>query len=210
MLLRIDDTDPARNVPGGEEAILDDLALARDRVGRGAGAPERPRSSATGRRPPGCPQRFEGVTLLRDGRHRDLPPRERRRRHRLRDHARDPRQRPPAERGAAPRARGRRSAAQPPEFIHYGLMLGPDGKKISKRAEGGSIASLREEGIPAEAVRAYLDELGAPEARRPPRPRADPLARGRRARRALPDEELAARVGVPVGGRAGAARRRTT
>ena len=25
MLLRIDDTDPARNVPGGEEAILDDL-----------------------------------------------------------------------------------------------------------------------------------------------------------------------------------------
>ena len=26
MLLRIDDTDPARNVPGGEEAILRDLA----------------------------------------------------------------------------------------------------------------------------------------------------------------------------------------
>jgi len=25
MLLRIDDTDPARNVPGGEEAILEDL-----------------------------------------------------------------------------------------------------------------------------------------------------------------------------------------
>src|SRR3954469_2804918 len=25
MLLRIDDTDPARNVPGGEEAIVDDL-----------------------------------------------------------------------------------------------------------------------------------------------------------------------------------------
>ena len=26
MLLRIDDTDPERNVPGGEEAILADLA----------------------------------------------------------------------------------------------------------------------------------------------------------------------------------------
>src|SRR5207244_2313893 len=26
LLLRIDDTDPARNVPGGEEAILEDLA----------------------------------------------------------------------------------------------------------------------------------------------------------------------------------------
>src|ERR1044071_7694327 len=26
MLLRIDDTDPARNLPGGEEAILEDLA----------------------------------------------------------------------------------------------------------------------------------------------------------------------------------------
>src|SRR6478672_10766544 len=25
MLLRIDDTDPARNVPGGEEAIVEDL-----------------------------------------------------------------------------------------------------------------------------------------------------------------------------------------
>ena len=25
LLLRIDDTDPARNIPGGEDAILDDL-----------------------------------------------------------------------------------------------------------------------------------------------------------------------------------------
>ena len=41
-------------------------------------------------------------------------------------------------------------------------MLGPDGKKLSKRAEGASIASLREAGIPPEAVRAYLEELGVP------------------------------------------------
>jgi glutamyl/glutaminyl-tRNA synthetase len=27
MLLRIDDTDPARNVPGGEQAIVEDLRI---------------------------------------------------------------------------------------------------------------------------------------------------------------------------------------
>src|SRR4029079_8703503 len=37
--------------------------------------------------------------------------------------------------------------AAPPEYIHHGLILGADGKKISKRAEGGSIAGLREDGI---------------------------------------------------------------
>jgi len=59
------------------------------------------------------------------------------------------------------------------------------------------VASLREAGIPAEAVRAYLEELGLP--------RHDvhyDLPRLRRlsveAVEAMPDEELAARVGVPV------------
>ena len=59
------------------------------------------------------------------------------------------------------------------------------------------MASLRDEGIPAEAVRAYLEELGLP--------RHDvhlDLARVRRLSTetlaALGDEELAARVGVPV------------
>ena len=59
------------------------------------------------------------------------------------------------------------------------------------------MASLREDGIPAEAVRAYLEELGLP--------RHDvhlDLARVRRLSTetlaALSDEELAARVGVPV------------
>jgi glutamyl-tRNA synthetase len=88
--------------------------------------------------------------------------------------------------------------ATPPEFVHHGLILGEDGRKLSKRAEGATVAALRdEEGFPAEAVRAYLEELGTP--------RHDvhlDLARLRRlsteALGALSDEELAARVGVPV------------
>ena len=33
---------------------------------------------------------------------------------------------------------------QAPEYVHHGLILGADGKKMSKRAEGATIASLRE------------------------------------------------------------------
>ncbi|HKS78211.1 MAG TPA: glutamate--tRNA ligase family protein, partial [Gaiellaceae bacterium] len=87
--------------------------------------------------------------------------------------------------------------ATPPEFVHHGLILGEDGRKLAKRAPGATVASLREAGIPAEAARAYLDELGMP--------RHDvhlDLARVRRlsieALAALSDDELAARVGVPV------------
>src|SRR5262249_7981481 len=86
---------------------------------------------------------------------------------------------------------------EPPEFILHGLILGLDGKKLSKRAEGGTVESLREGGIPAGAVRAYLDELGLP--------RHDvhlDLARVRRlsmdAIAAMPDEELASRADAPV------------
>jgi glutamyl-tRNA synthetase len=84
---------------------------------------------------------------------------------------------------------------EPPEYVHHGLILGADGKKLSKRAEGATVASLRDAGIPAEAVRAYLDELGIP--------RHDvhlDLARIRRlaieAIESLTDQELAARVGA--------------
>jgi len=87
--------------------------------------------------------------------------------------------------------------ATPPEFVHHGLILGPDGRKLAKRAPGGSVAPLRDEGIPAEAVRTYLEELGLP--------RHDVHLDPARVRRlstealaALSDEELAARVGVPV------------
>ena len=48
-------------------------------------------------------------------------------------------------------------------MIHHGLVLGPDGKKLSKRHGHSSISDLREEGFPAGAVRAYLEELGVPE-----------------------------------------------
>jgi glutamyl-tRNA synthetase len=77
-----------------------------------------------------------------------------------------------------------------PEVIHHGLVLGPDGKKLSKRHGHFSVAELREQGFPAEAVRAYLDELDLPE--------HDvhlDLARLRRlatdAIAAMPDEDLA-------------------
>jgi glutamyl/glutaminyl-tRNA synthetase len=87
--------------------------------------------------------------------------------------------------------------ARPPEFVHHGLILGEDGKKLSKRAPGATVASLREAGIPAEAARRYLEELGVP--------KHDvhyDLPRIRRlaveAISGLSDEELAARVGAPV------------
>ena len=51
LLLRIDDTDAARNVPGGEEAILDDLALARRSTGTRARYARASVPSGTSRRP---------------------------------------------------------------------------------------------------------------------------------------------------------------
>jgi glutamyl/glutaminyl-tRNA synthetase len=87
--------------------------------------------------------------------------------------------------------------SEPPEYIHHGLLLGEDGTKLSKRHGASSLADLRDEGIPPEAVRAYLEELGLP--------KHDvhlDLSRLRRlsieALAALSDEELAERVGVPV------------
>jgi glutamyl-tRNA synthetase len=85
----------------------------------------------------------------------------------------------------------------PPEYVHHGLILGEDGKKLSKRAAGATVESLRELGIPAEAVRGYLEELGIP--------RHDvhyDLARIRRlavdAIEAMSDEELAGRAEIPL------------
>jgi glutamyl-tRNA synthetase len=194
MLLRIDDTDPARNVEGGEGAILRDL----DWLGiewdegpiRQSGRQDRYREAAA---PLG--DRFDGTTLLReDGtatyhlasvvddvdygithviRGNDHRPNEPLH-HRLFE------------------ALG----ARPPEFVHHGLILGEDGKKLSKRAEGATVASLRDAGIPGEAVRRYLEELGTPahdvhyDLPRIKRLAIDAIA-------ALSDEELAARVGVP-------------
>jgi glutamyl-tRNA synthetase len=195
MLLRIDDTDPARNVPGGEAAILDDLRWLGidwdEGPVRQSERLDRYREAAAG-----LPQRFQGVTLLRDDGTAT---------YHLASVVDD------ADFGITHVIRGNDHrpnegfqrdlavalGAEPPEYIHYGLVLGPDGKKLSKRAQGASVASLRAEGIPPEAVRAYLDELGLP--------KHDvhlDLARIRSLAveviDGLPDEDLAVRLAVPV------------
>jgi glutamyl/glutaminyl-tRNA synthetase len=194
-LLRIDDTDPARNLPGGEQALLRDLdwlGLEWDEGPvRQSERRERHLEAAAG-----LGERFDGITLVRE----DGSPT-----YHLASVVDD------VDFGITHVVRGndhrpneelhRRLfealGAEPPEFVHHGLILGEDGKKLSKRAEGATVAQLREAGIPAEAVRAYLEELGVP--------RHDvhyDLPRIRRlatdAIGSLSDEELAARVGAPV------------
>ena len=83
-----------------------------------------------------------------------------------------------------------------PEYVHHGLLLGADGKKLSKRAGAPTIAGYRDAGIPAEAVRTYLEELGEPAHDvHLDEPRLRRLAID--AIEALSDEELAARAGAP-------------
>jgi len=195
FLLRIDDTDPQRNLPGGEEAILGDLEWL------GIGWDEGPvrQSSRSERYEEAARElgdRFEGVTLVReDGtatyhlasvvddidfgithviRGNDHRPNE-----------------------DLHRRLAQALGATPPEYIHHGLILGEDGRKLSKRAPGATVAALREAGIPAAAVRGYLEELGLP--------KHDvhyDLPRIRRlaieAIEAMPDDELAAAAGAPV------------
>jgi glutamyl-tRNA synthetase len=195
MLLRIDDTDPARNLAGGEEAIVADLewlGIAWDE------GPVRQSERAERHREAGAPlgDRFEGITLVRE----DGSPTYQLASvvddidfgitHIVRGNDHRPNE-------AVQRRLFEALGATPPEFVHHGLLLGEDGRKLSKRAEGATVASLREAGFPAEAVRSYLDELGLP--------RHDvhlDLARLRRLSietiGELSDEELAARVGVPV------------
>jgi glutamyl/glutaminyl-tRNA synthetase len=85
---------------------------------------------------------------------------------------------------------------EPPEYVHHGLLLGPDGKKLSKREGAPTLASYREAGIPAEAIRAYLEELGEPAHDvHLDEPRIRRLAID--AIGALSDEELAGRAGAP-------------
>jgi glutamyl-tRNA synthetase len=47
-----------------------------------------------------------------------------------------------------------------PEFLHLGLILGPDGKKLSKRHGDTSIADYRRQGYLPEALLNYLALLG--------------------------------------------------
>jgi glutamyl-tRNA synthetase len=196
FLLRIDDTDVARNVPGGEETIRADLEWLDVEWDEG---PVRQSDRQDIYREAAAQlgsDRFGKITLLReDGtatyqlasvvddidfgithviRGNDHRPNE------------------PLHRDLT-RALG----AEPPEYIHHGLILGEDGRKLSKREFGATVASLRDAGIPARAVRRYLDELGLPkhdvhyDVPRIRRLAIEAIAE-------LSDEELAAAAGAPV------------
>ena len=196
MLLRIDDTDAARNVPGGEEALLADLdwlgldwdegpvrqserqdlyraaaeRLGGDRFGRTTLLRED--GTATYHLASVVDDAEFGIThVYRGNDHRPNEDLHRRLHEAL--------------------------GTTPPEYVHHGLILGEDGKKLSKRTEGSTVASLRELGFPAEAVQRYLDELEIP--------RHDvhyDLPRLRRlsveAIEGLSDEELAERAEIPL------------
>ena len=200
LVLRIDDTDVERAVPGSEEGILGDLAWLgvgwEEGPVRESERVERHREAAQtiGKADEEGAVRFGRVTLLRaDGRPtyhlasvvddldlgithvirgKDLLPST-----------------------ALHEAIARALGAEPPEYLHHGLLVGEDGRKLSKRERASSLAGLRELGIPPEAVRAYLEELGLP--------RGDVRFDETRLRRlaveaigALSDEGLAARAGV--------------
>src|SRR3954467_1231425 len=161
MLLRIDDTDPSRNVAGGENDIVRDLQWLELEWDEG---PVRQSERQDRYREAGAAlgERFDGITLLReDGsatyhlasvvddvdfaithivRGFDHRPNE-----------------------AVHRRLFEALGAAPPEFVHHGLILGEDGKKLAKRAPGATVASRRAAGIPGAAVRRYLEELGLPQ-----------------------------------------------
>src|SRR5437764_2099023 len=161
MLLRIDDTDPARNVAVGEAEILRDLEWLG--IGWDEGPVRQSERQARYREAADrLGARFDGITLVRDDgtatyhlasvvddldfgithivRGFDHRPNE-----------------------ALHRRLFEALGARAPEFVHHGLILGADGKKLAKRAPGATVASLREAGTPGHAVRRYLEELGVPQ-----------------------------------------------
>ena len=201
LLLRVDDTDAARNIEGGADAIVADLEWLGVRWDEGPVTQSsrfvRHREAAhqIGEPDAGGALRFGHVTLLRP----DSTPT-----YQLASAVDDlDFEITHVIRGSDHRANADVQApliaalgGTPPEYIHHGLLLGDDGHKLSKRHGASSLADLREAGIPPEAVRAYLEELGLP--------RHDvhlDLARLRRLSTdvlgALADADLAARVGVP-------------
>jgi hypothetical protein len=205
LVLRIDDTDPSRTVDGGEAAILEDLRWLEvgwdegpirqsERAALYAAAAARALENGALRDTDGS-IRLGGTTLLRpDGsatyqlasvaddlalgithviRGSDHRPNE-----------------------ATQQAVARAIGGELPQVIHHGLLVGDDGKKLSKRHGAVAIADLREEGIPPSALRAYLEELDLPahdvrfDRARLGRLAIDAIA-------AMPDERLAAEAGAP-------------
>src|SRR5688572_24240783 len=201
MLLRIDDTDRTREVADAVEAIVADLEwlgivvnegpvrqssrIQRHReAARAVGEEDDEGATRFGRttllRPDGSPtyhlaslvddHDFEITHVVRGADHRSNT--------------------------ELQRELSRALGFEPPEYVHHGLLLGADGKKLSKRTGAPTVASLRQAGIPAEAVRAYLEELGEPvHDVHLDEPRIRRLAID--AIGALSDEELAARAGAP-------------
>ena len=161
LLLRIDDTDPARNVPGGEEEIVRDLRwLGIDWDEGPVRQSERQDRYREAAEPLG--DRFDGITLLRedgtatyhlasvvDDANFGIT-------HIVRGFDHRPNE-------ALHRRLFQALGVTPPEFVHHGLILGEDGKKLAKRAPGATVGALRDAGIPGEAVRRYLEELGIPQ-----------------------------------------------
>lgn len=209
LVLRLDDTDAMRVVAGGAEAVLTDLGWLgvgwdegpirqSDRGSIYAAAVEKMLDSAAAMREADGTVRLAALprpTLLReDGTATyqlatvvdDL---ELGITHIIRGS--DHRPNLPLQQAIA-----RALDAELPEVIHHGLILGDDGKKLSKRHGHASVADLRDEGIPGAAVRAYLDELGLPahdvhfDLARVRRLAIDAIA-------AMPDNELAALAGAP-------------
>jgi hypothetical protein len=197
FLLRIDDTDPARNVPGGEEAIVADLDWLGVSWDDGpVRQSERAERHLEAARAAGVDQRFDGVMLWRD----DGSPtfhlasvvddHDFGITHVIRGSDHRPNE---ALHAALHRALG----FEPPEVLHHGLIVGDDGRKLAKRAAGATVGSLRDGGYPAEAVRAYLEELGLP--RHDVRLDLDRIrSLSTDVLGSLDDRELAARAGVPL------------
>ena len=208
FVLRIDDTDATRVAPGGEAEILADLGWLgvtwdegpyrqSERATLYTAAAEEALAGGAVQDPDGS-IRLEGTTLVRaDGSATyqlatvvdDL---ELRITHVIRGSDHRPNE-------AVHRRIATALGQVFPEVIHHGLVLGEDGKKLSKRHGHrlASVAELREEGIPGPAVRAYLEELGLP--------RHDvhlDLARVRRlaieAIEAMPEAELATAANAPL------------
>jgi glutamyl/glutaminyl-tRNA synthetase len=209
LILRIDDTDASRTIDGGEQAILKDLAWLdlswdegpvrqSERRELYSDAVERAIAGGGARRDEDGSVRLVagGTTLSRpDGTATyqlasvvdDIALRVT---HVIRGS--DHRPNLPIQTRIA-NALGERL----PVVIHHGLVLGEDGKKLSKRHGHSSVAELRADGLPAAAVRAYLVELGLPEhdvnldLARLGRLAVDAIA-------AMPDEELAAAADAPL------------
>jgi hypothetical protein len=208
LVLRIDDTDPERTVEGGEAAIFRDLEWLgvawdegpfrqSDRADTYADAAALAEADGGATRDPDGSLRLGGVTLLRrDGSATyqlatvaddlDLGIT-----HVIRGSDHRPNEEPQQRIAQA-------LGGELPTVIHHGLLLGDDGKKLSKRHGHTSVADLRDEGVPAAAVRAYLEELGLPvhdvhlDRARIGRLSIDAIT-------SMSDEELAAAADAPVG-----------